>query len=159
MLPLAGVTLSQFPLLLVTGVAVYEVTLELILDTVTGCVAGTVLFAAKLKLNDVGLTKIELGAPDGLALYWTATETNPAEELILINPTSVPEAGAVGPTETETVSGVTPLVGLTISQLLLEKVDIVTFAGPVVEAICRACAGAFALLNVSWDGKTVIELL
>lgn len=158
-LPDAGVTVSQFPPLLVTGVAVNEVALELLLETVRGCVAGTVLLAPKLKLSDVGLVNSGLGPPEGAGLNCTATDTNPAEELILINPTSLLEEGAPGPTETETVSGVTPLAGETISQLLLEKAEIVTFAGPLVEAICKGCAGAFVLLKVSCDGKTVMELL
>ena len=157
--PDPGVTVSQFPALLVTGVAVNEVMLKLVLDTVTACVAGTLLLAGKLKLSEVGLVMSGLGALEGAALNWTATDANPAEELMLTNPTSLPETGAVGPTETETVRGVTPLVGLTISQPLLEKADIVTLACPPGEEICKVCTGAFAPLKVSCDGKTLIELL
>ena len=68
MLPEAGDTASQFPLLLVTGVAVKVLVFELLLDTVTFCVAGNVLLAAKLKLKDVGLVDNGLGPPAGLAL-------------------------------------------------------------------------------------------
>lgn len=76
-----------------------------------------------------------------------------------MNPTSLPEAGAVGPTDTETVSGVAPLVGETISQLLLEKGDIVTFTDPVALVICRGCAGAFTPLKVNCEGKALrVEL-
>lgn len=63
MLPDAGATVSQFPPLLVTGTAVNEVALELVLETVTGCVTGTVLLAGKLKLNDVGVVESGLGPP------------------------------------------------------------------------------------------------
>jgi hypothetical protein len=78
---------------------------------------------------------------------------------MFMNPTSVPEVGAVEPIDTDNVSGVTPLVGVTISQLLLEKADTVKFAGPPDDVICSACVGADAPLKVSCGGKAVSELL
>jgi hypothetical protein len=66
-LPEEGDTVSQFPLLLVIADAENEVVPEL-LDTPTFWVTGTVLFAAKLKLSDVGLAESGLGPPAGLAL-------------------------------------------------------------------------------------------
>jgi hypothetical protein len=60
---------------------------------------------------------------------------------MLRNPTSLPEAGtAVGSIDTDTVNGVTPLVGLTFSQLLLEKGDTVNVTDPFGDAICKGCA-------------------
>jgi hypothetical protein len=79
-LPEVGDTVSQFPPVLVMGVAVKEVMLELLLDTVTGCVTGTVLLAAKLKLSEVGLAESGLGPPAVLALNTTGTETNALED-------------------------------------------------------------------------------
>src|ERR1700674_738133 len=77
---------------------------------------------------------------------------------MLRNPTSVPEVGAVGPIDTDSVSGVTPLVGVTISQLLLENADTVKFTGPFGDVICSACVGADAPLNRSCGGLAVSEL-
>lgn len=78
---------------------------------------------------------------------------------MLIKPTSVPELGTVGPTDTESVVGVTPLVGLTMSQLLLEKACAVKFRAPVELVICSGCAGANAPLKTSWGGYAVsVEL-
>lgn len=149
--PEEGETVSQFPLLLTTGVAVNEV-VPALLDTVTFWVTGTVLLAEKLKLKEVGLVERGLGPPTALVLNWTGTETNDPAELILIKPTSVPEAGTVEPSETDNVVGLTPLVGLTISQLLFEKADTVKFTCPFAEVICSGCAGADAPLKVSCDG-------
>lgn len=81
LLPEAGDTVSQFPLLLTTGVAVNEVMLELLLDTVTFCVTGTVLLAAKLKLSDEGVVESGLGPPTELALNTTATYRDDVLEL------------------------------------------------------------------------------
>ena len=157
--PEEGDTVSQFPLLLVTGVAVNELVEEPVVDIVTICVTGTVLLAAKLKLSDVGLADSGLGPPVELALNCTGTDWNdPAEELMLINPTSVPEVGAVEPIDTDSVAGVTPLVGLTMSQLLLEKADTVKFTCPPEFVICNVCAGADAPLKTSCGGKAVSEL-
>src|ERR1700757_1253119 len=78
---------------------------------------------------------------------------------MLMNPTSVPELGAPGPTDTDNVSGVTPLVGLTTSQLLLEMADTVMFDCPLEDVICRACVGADAPLNRSCGGFAVSELV
>lgn len=65
--PEEGDTVSQFPLLLVTGVAVNEV-VELLVDTATFWVTGKVLLAEKLKLSEVGFVEIGLGPPAVLAL-------------------------------------------------------------------------------------------
>ena len=77
------------------------------------------------------------------------------EPVILIKPTSVPEVGTVEPTDTESVAGVTPLVGLTTSQLLLEKACTVKFTAPVELVICSGCAGANAPLKTSSGGYAV----
>lgn len=74
---------------------------------------------------------------------------------MLIKPTSVPEVGTVEPTDTESVAGVTPLVGLTTSQLLLEKACTVKFTAPVEFVICSGCAGANAPLKTSCGGYAV----
>lgn len=66
-LPEVG-TLSQFPPSLVTRVAVNVLMPGLVLETLTGSVIGILLFAAKLKLSEVGLVESGLGAPDELAL-------------------------------------------------------------------------------------------
>ena len=73
---------------------------------------------------------------------------------MLMNPTSV-AVGAFGPIDTATVSGVTPLAGLTTSQLLFENADIVTFACPVEDVIWSACVGAVAPLKISCGGLAV----
>ena len=75
-----------------------------------------------------------------------------------MNPTSVPDVGAVGPIDTDNVSGVTPLVGVTINQLLLEKADTVMFTAPLEEVTCSACVGADAPLKRSCGGLAVSEL-
>jgi hypothetical protein len=54
--------------LLVTGLAVNEFTLALLLETVTFWDAGTVLLAANVKLSDVGVTESGLIPPAELAL-------------------------------------------------------------------------------------------
>ena len=78
---------------------------------------------------------------------------------MLIKPTSVPEVGTVEPTDTESVAGVTPLVGLTMSQFLLEKACTVKFRAPVEFVICSGCAGANAPLKTSCGGYAVNEAL
>ena len=144
--------------MLVTRVAVKLFTLALLLEIDTFC-GGTVLFAAILKLKDVGFADNGLAPPEGLALYITATLTNPEGELMLTNPTSVPEAGALAPTETDSVSGVVPLVGFTCSQLLFEKAETVKLTGPIDDETCNGCAGPAGPLKVSCGGLTVREPL
>ena len=60
-LPEVGFTVSQFPPSLVIAVAVKEVTLDLLLESVTGFVTGTVLFAGKVKLKELGSPKQHWG--------------------------------------------------------------------------------------------------
>jgi hypothetical protein len=114
--------------------------------------------AAKLKLSELGLVVIGLMPPEELGLNCTGTVRNDPAELMLMNPTSV-EMGAVEPIETDSVKGVTPLVGVTISQLLVENADIVTLACPLEEVICSACAGADGPLNRTCGGLAASELL
>src|ERR1700692_1313019 len=133
--PEVGVTVSQFPPLLVTGEAVNEVMLELLLDTCTLCVAGTVLLAAKLKLSEFGLVEIGLIPPEEPGLNTTGIERNPPADVMLINPTSV-AVGAAEPIDTDSVAGVTPLVGLTCNQFVSEKADTVKFTGAPVDVSC-----------------------
>ena len=72
---------------------------------------------------------------------------------MLMKPTSLPEVGAPEPIDTDSVVvGVTPLVGLTISQLLLETAWAVKFTDPFEFVICSACEGADAPLKRSWGG-------
>lgn len=157
--PDAGNTFSQFPPSPVTQVTVNEFMLELVLDTVTGSVAGRLLLAAKLKLSELGLAERGLGPPEELALNTTGTERNEPAEVMLRNPTSVPEVGAVvGSIDTDSVSGVGPLAGLTFSQLLLENEVTVMFACPL-EEIISGCAELDGPLNVSCVGLAVSELL
>ena len=61
--PVDGETVNQFPPLLATGLAVKDVTPELAAESITVCVAGTVLLAAKLKLNEFGFVMIGLIPP------------------------------------------------------------------------------------------------
>jgi hypothetical protein len=155
--PEEGDTVSQFPPLLATGVAVNEVMLELVLASATFWVTDTVLFAAKLKLSEAGFVVIGLMPPAELALNCTGTVRNPPVVLMLMNPTSVPEVGAPDPIDTDNVIGVTPLVGVTTNQLLVEKADTVMFAGPLEDVIWSACVGADAPLKRSWGGFGVSE--
>ena len=149
--PELGVTLSQFPPLLVTGEAVNEVMLELLLDTWTLCVAGTVLLAAKLKLSEFGLVEIGLIPPEELGLNTTGIERNPPADEMLRYPTSV-AVGAAEPIATDSVAGVTPLEGLTCNQLVSEKADTVKFTGPPVDVSCSGCEGPDAPLKRSCGG-------
>jgi hypothetical protein len=128
--PEAGKTDSQFPPPFVIAVAVKAFTDTLLLDAVTVCDAGTVLFAAKLKLSELGLAVSGLLAPDEFtfSVTGTVTEDGPGPRT-LMNPVSVPEVGAPAPMETVSVSGVAPELGVATSQLLVENVDTVTLTG------------------------------
>jgi len=114
-----------------------------------------VLLAAKLKLSEVGLAVIGLMPPAELALNCTGIDRNEPVELMLMNPTSVPEAGAVEPIDTDNVSGVTPVLGVTINQLLVENADTVMLAWPLADVICSAWVEAEAPLKVSCGGLAV----
>jgi hypothetical protein len=137
--PDTGDTVSQFPPSLVIGVAVKLVTLELLLETVIVFEMGSVGLAGKPKLSDVGFADRTLDAPDEFALRMIGTARNDPADEMLRNPTSVPDAGALAPTETVSKSGVVPLVGLTVNQLLLEKAFTVTLVGPFEDESSRAC--------------------
>ena len=75
---------SQFaPVVLIVPVAVNVVTLELLLETATFCVAATVLFGGNVKLNEFGLAVRGLVPPE-LAFRVTCMLRVPAEEVALI---------------------------------------------------------------------------
>lgn len=130
-------------------------TLALLLDTETVCDAGTVLLGAKLKLKELGFAESGLVPPPELTLSCTGMDRNPADELTLMNPTSVPEVGAPAPTDTVRERGVVPLAGVTTSQLLLEKAATVTLTGPLDEDTSTVCEGVgipACVLNVNCVG-------
>jgi hypothetical protein len=139
-LPDAGDTVSQLPPSLVIGVAVKEVALELLLEIVTVFEIGTVGLAGNPKLSEVGFVERGLDPPDEFALKTIGTARNDPAEEMLRKPTSVPDAGALAPIETVSRSGVVPLEGLTINQLLLEKGITVTLVGPFEEESSKTCA-------------------
>ena len=101
----------------------------MLLDTVTVCVAGTVLPELKLKLSELGIADKLLG-DDELAFRVTGivTELEPGP-VTVTNPTSVPEVGVPAPIETLSVSGDGPEAGVTFSQLLVEYADTERFTG------------------------------
>ena len=150
-LPEAGATVSQVPPLLVTGVAVNDVMPELLLDTWTVCVTGSVLLAAKLKLSEFGLVESGLTPPEELGLNCTGTDRNDPAALMLMNPTSV-AGGAAEPIDTDSVAGVIPLVGLTCNQFVSEKTDTVKLTGAPEEVSWSGCEGADAPLKSSCGG-------
>jgi hypothetical protein len=93
-----------------------------------------VLFAAKLKLNEFGLADRGLLAPDEFMLSVTGIVRNVGPgPAMLIKPTSLPVVGAPVPIDTVSESGVVPLVGVTTSQFVSEKVESEMFAGPLAE--------------------------
>ena len=152
--PEEGDTVSQFPPLLVTGVAVNDVPVPVV-DTVTSCVTGAVLLAGKTKLSDVGLVEIGLMPPAELGLNTTGTERNEPDALMLINPTSV-SVGGVAPIPTDRMTGVVPLVGVTSSQFVSENADTV-IACAVPDVICTSWFTAVPLKR-SWGGLAVSVL-
>jgi hypothetical protein len=133
-LPLVGKTVSQFPLLLVLGVAVKEVTLALLLATETVEDCGTALFAGKLKLSEFGEAVRGLAA---FPLMVTCTvNCAPSAETMLINPVSV-TFGALAAIETVSDTGVVPELGVIVSQLLSENVVAVMPTGLIEDEISR----------------------
>jgi hypothetical protein len=114
-----------------------------------------VLFGAKLKLREFGIAASGLVPLGELALSDTGIERKFVVELMLMNPTSVPDVGAPAPTETLSESGVGPLVGVTTSQLLLEKAVTVMLVAPL-EDETRTVWGVGVtpdcVLNVNCDG-------
>ena len=88
-----------------------------------------------MKLSEFGVAVSGLLPPPDPMFNCTGTATNAPVVLTLIKPTSKPEVGAVGPTETVTESGVVPLVGETDSQLLFDVVVIDTANWPLVDVI------------------------
>ena len=78
-----------------------------------------------------------------------------------MNPTSVPEVGAVGPMETVRDSGVVPEVGVTTSQLFVETVAMVTAVAPDDDCRSKLCGCVVTpdwVLNVSCCGLAVSVL-
>jgi hypothetical protein len=78
--PETGLIVSQFAPLLVVPVAVNVVTLELLLDTETFCVAAMVLFGGNVKLNEFGSAVRGLVPPE-LAFRVTGMLSDPAGEV------------------------------------------------------------------------------
>jgi hypothetical protein len=156
-LPALGVTVSQLPPLLVTALAVKELTLELLLESMTEFVCGTVLFAENVKLNEFGFADMELG-PGEFTSSSTRTATKPPPPLMFRKPLSVARVESAGLTLTVSWSGVVPLVGVTVSQLLLEKAEMVSGVAPTEEVMVTVCDVGVVpavALNVSCGGVAV----
>jgi hypothetical protein len=153
--PDCGFTVSQPPPSLVRGVAVNVVTLELLLESVTDCVAGTVLFTENRKLSELGLAEIEL--VPGNVLSSARTERDAPVAFMLMKPSSVDKLESAGFTDTVSCSGVVPLVGETVSQLLVETVDTETLTDPLEDVIIMVCGEMvpFCALKLSWGGLAV----
>ena len=154
-LPAGGVTLSQDPPLLVIAVALKFDTLEAELASATVCEAAAVAPGAKTKLSELGVAEIGLVTPFPLAFRVTGMDCVVVPDVMLINPTSTPDAGALAPTDTVRRSGVEPDCGVTASQLVDERAVMETFAVPVVVESRMVCAGVVTpvcVLNVSSCG-------
>lgn len=153
--PTCGVTVSQFPPLFTDVAAVKLETLGLVLEIDTFCETGTVLPAAIEKLSEVGFADNGLTPPCELGMRVTGIERNTPAPLTLMKPVSVLDVGAFAPIETIKEIGVTPLLGVTNSQLVSENVDTVTFKGPFASVTKTVCAGVGTpgwVLNVNADG-------
>jgi len=156
-LPVVGVTVNQLPPLLVTALAVKEFTLPLLVESMTGVVCGTVLFAENVKLTEFGFADIELG-PGEFTFSSTRTARKPPPPLMFRKPLSVAKLESPGLALTSSCSGVVPLVGVTVSQLLFEKADTVIGVAPaedVIVTVCFARAAPLTALNVSCGGVAV----
>ena len=100
--------------------------------------AGTVLFAANVKLSELGFAESGL-EPVELTFRTTATDKNAPGAVTLMKPTSVPDVGAPGPTETVNERGVVPLVGVTTSHLFVDVAEIVTLVGSLDDVSNKVC--------------------
>jgi len=137
MLPDWGFTVSQFPPSAVLGVAEKVVSLELLLESVTDCVDGTVLVTANGKLKEFGFA--ERGLDPASVSSSARTEREEPVALIFMKPSSVAKLESAGFTETVSCSGVVPLVGVTMSQPLLERADTETLVDPADELMMTVC--------------------
>lgn len=108
---------------------------------------------ANVKLTEFGLAERGL-VPGEFALRVTGMLMDPAEEATLIKPALVPDVGAVEPMETIKDSGVIPLVGVTLSQLLAEVADTATLSGEleVSKMLCAVVVTPVCVLKVSCCG-------
>lgn len=151
--PEVGFTVNQFALLLVLPVAVNAVMLGLLLETFTVWVSNTLLPGTNVKLTEFGLAESGL-VPVELALRVTGMLRDPEEEMTLMKPALVPDVGAPEPTETIKDSGVTPLAGVTLSQLLAELAVTTTVTGEldVTRMLCAVGVTPFCVLKVSCWG-------
>ena len=157
-LPDVGNTESHEPPPSMIGVAVNVVRLDVLLETVTAVDDGTVLPAAKLKLNEFGTADKLLGLDEfAFKVTGIVRVLDPGPDT-LIKPTSVPDVGAPEPIETEMDSGVEPELGLTCSQLLSENADTERLTGlteDVNNTVCAVGVTPFCVLNVSCAGVAV----
>ena len=153
--PEGGFTVSQLPPSAVLAVAVKVVRLELLLESATESVAGTVLLAANGKLKEFGFAERPL-AP-GKVSSSTRTETEAPVALMFTNPSSVERGESAGLTETVSCSGVVPLVGVTLNQPLADVAETATLVDPAEDVIITVCGAMVALcaLKVSCGGLAV----
>jgi hypothetical protein len=109
------------------------VSLELLLESVTDWVDGSVLVIANGKLREFGVA--ERGLAPAKVSSSARREREAPVALIFMKPSSVARLESAGFTETVSCSGVVPLVGVTISQPLLERADTATLVDPAEEVI------------------------
>jgi hypothetical protein len=153
--PAVGLTLSHETLLLVNVLAVKLLTLELLLETATLWVCVSVVPAVNTKLSELGFAEIVLGDPVEFAFSVTGIERLLVPEMILINPTDVPDVGALAPIETVRIAGVLLLEGVTTSQLLAGTVVNENVAVPVAAVssmFCDCAVVPVCVLKVSCCG-------
>jgi hypothetical protein len=135
--PDCGFTVSHPPPSLVRAVAVNVVTLEPLLESAMDCVAGTVLLTENAKLSEFGVAEREL--VPGKVLSSARTEREAPVAFMLMKPSSVDKLESAGFTDTVSCSGVVPLVGETLSQLLVEMVETDTLVAPLEDVIIMVC--------------------
>jgi hypothetical protein len=152
MLPDWGFTVSQLPPSAVLAVAVKVVVLELLLESVTDWLDGTVLFTENGKLREFGFA--ESGLTPATVSSSARTEREALVALMFMKPSSVAKLESAGFTETVSCSGVVPLVGVTVSQPLVERADTATLVDPAEEVIMTVCGAMVPLcaLKVSCVG-------
>jgi hypothetical protein len=90
-----------------------------------------VLVTANGKLKELGFA--ERGLPPDNVSSSTRTEREALVALMFIKPSSVARLESAGFTETVSCNGVVPLVGVTISQPLLDRADTATLVDPAEE--------------------------
>jgi hypothetical protein len=150
MVPEGALTVSQFPPSAVLGVAVNVVMLELLLESVNDRVSGTVLFAVKVKLSELGLEV--RGLDPWEVSNSTRTEREAPPPVIFRKPSSVERLDNAGFTETVNCRGVVPLEGVTVNQLLFDTDDMARLVGPAELVIVSVCDGGAEPVKVSCGG-------